>query len=209
MTPPPFIRSPNPLRDERARSAPVPADTMDSPMTTTPTERPFTVASDFALTGDQPQAVDKLVAGLEGKLKHQTLLGATGSGKTFTMANVIARNGRPTPSSPQQDLAAQLYPSSVTSSPERRRVPSPTTTTISPKPTSPAPTPTSPRTPTSTRRSTSFAMPPPAPSSSAATSSSSPPSPASTASASPPSTTPSSSSSRRARPRTASAPSAG
>ncbi len=79
-------------------------------MTTTPTERPFTVASDFGLTGDQPQAVDKLVAGLEGKLKHQTLLGATGSGKTFTMANVIARNGRPTlVISPNKTLAAQLY----------------------------------------------------------------------------------------------------
>ena len=79
-------------------------------MTTTPTEHPFSVASDFALTGDQPQAVDKLVSGLEGKLKHQTLLGVTGSGKTFTMANVIARNGRPTlVISPNKTLAAQLY----------------------------------------------------------------------------------------------------
>jgi len=48
------------------------------------------------MTGDQPQAVDGLVAGLEKQFKHQTLLGVTGSGKTFTMANVIARVQRPT-----------------------------------------------------------------------------------------------------------------
>ena len=58
-------------------------------MTTTPTERPFTVASDFALTGDQPQAISKLVDGLNEGYSHQTLLGVTGSGKTFTIANVI------------------------------------------------------------------------------------------------------------------------
>ena len=75
-----------------------------------PSERSFIVASDFALTGDQPQAVDKLVAGLERKLKHQTLLGVTGSGKTFTMANVIAQYNRPTlVISPNKTLAAQLY----------------------------------------------------------------------------------------------------
>ncbi|MFC2012660.1 excinuclease ABC subunit UvrB [Chloroflexota bacterium] len=48
------------------------------------------------MTGDQPQAVDKLVAGLDKNFKQQTLLGVTGSGKTFTMANVIARINRPT-----------------------------------------------------------------------------------------------------------------
>jgi len=48
------------------------------------------------MTGDQPQAVDKLVEGLEKEYKHQTLLGVTGSGKTFTMANVIERVQRPT-----------------------------------------------------------------------------------------------------------------
>ena len=48
------------------------------------------------MTGDQPQAVDKLVEGLEKGYKHQTLLGVTGSGKTFTMANVIERVQRPT-----------------------------------------------------------------------------------------------------------------
>jgi excinuclease ABC subunit B len=56
----------------------------------------FKIVSDFRMTGDQPQAVDKLVEGLEKDYKHQTLLGVTGSGKTFTMANVIERVQRPT-----------------------------------------------------------------------------------------------------------------
>ncbi len=71
---------------------------------------PFEIVSDFGLTGDQPQAVDKLVAGLEQGFKHQTLLGVTGSGKTFSMANVIARVQRPTlVISHNKTLAAQLY----------------------------------------------------------------------------------------------------
>jgi len=56
----------------------------------------FEIVSDFGMTGDQPQAVDGLVEGLTKGYKHQTLLGVTGSGKTFTMANVIARVQRPT-----------------------------------------------------------------------------------------------------------------
>jgi len=56
----------------------------------------FEIVSDFGMTGDQPQAVDKLVEGLNKGFKHQTLLGVTGSGKTFTMANVIARVQKPT-----------------------------------------------------------------------------------------------------------------
>jgi excinuclease ABC subunit B len=56
----------------------------------------FKIVSDFKMTGDQPQAVDKLVAGLAKGYQHQTLLGVTGSGKTFTMANVIERVQRPT-----------------------------------------------------------------------------------------------------------------
>ena len=56
----------------------------------------FKIVSDFKMTGDQPQAVDELVEGLGKDFEHQTLLGVTGSGKTFTMANVIARLGRPT-----------------------------------------------------------------------------------------------------------------
>jgi excinuclease ABC subunit B len=56
----------------------------------------FKIVSDFKMTGDQPQAVDKLVEGLAKGFKHQTLLGVTGSGKTFTMANVIEKVQRPT-----------------------------------------------------------------------------------------------------------------
>jgi len=56
----------------------------------------FEIVSDFKMTGDQPQAVDGLVEGLTKGFKHQTLLGVTGSGKTFTMANVIAQVQRPT-----------------------------------------------------------------------------------------------------------------
>ncbi|HUW44882.1 MAG TPA: excinuclease ABC subunit UvrB [Dehalococcoidia bacterium] len=56
----------------------------------------FKIVSDFRLTGDQPQAVDKLVEGLNKGYREQTLLGVTGSGKTFTMANVIERIQRPT-----------------------------------------------------------------------------------------------------------------
>lgn len=70
----------------------------------------FRLVSDFALTGDQPEAVESLVRGLERGYRHQTLLGVTGSGKTFTMANVIARVNRPTLIiSHNKTLAAQLY----------------------------------------------------------------------------------------------------
>ncbi|MBI2850076.1 MAG: excinuclease ABC subunit UvrB [Chloroflexi bacterium] len=70
----------------------------------------FKIVSDFKMTGDQPQAVDKLVEGLDKGLKQQTLLGVTGSGKTFTMANVIERVKRPTlVISHNKTLAAQLY----------------------------------------------------------------------------------------------------
>jgi len=70
----------------------------------------FKIVSDFRMTGDQPQAVDKLVEGLGLGYKHQTLLGVTGSGKTFTMANVIERVRRPTlVISHNKTLAAQLY----------------------------------------------------------------------------------------------------
>ncbi|MGB2828552.1 MAG: DEAD/DEAH box helicase family protein, partial [Dehalococcoidales bacterium] len=56
----------------------------------------FKIVSEFKMTGDQPQAVDKLVDGLDSGFDRQTLLGVTGSGKTFTMANVIERVQRPT-----------------------------------------------------------------------------------------------------------------
>ncbi len=70
----------------------------------------FRLVSDFDLTGDQPQAVDAIVSGIQSGKKHQTLMGVTGSGKTFTMANVIARVNRPTlVISHNKTLAAQLY----------------------------------------------------------------------------------------------------
>ncbi|OGO24834.1 MAG: excinuclease ABC subunit B, partial [Chloroflexi bacterium RBG_16_51_9] len=70
----------------------------------------FEIVSDFKMTGDQPQAVDGLVEGLSKGFKYQTLLGVTGSGKTFTMANVIERVRRPTlVISHNKTLAAQLY----------------------------------------------------------------------------------------------------
>jgi excinuclease ABC subunit B len=69
----------------------------------------FKIVSDFGLTGDQPQAVEKLVKGLKQNYKKQTLLGVTGSGKTFTMANVIERVQRPTlVIAHNKTLAAQL-----------------------------------------------------------------------------------------------------
>jgi excinuclease ABC subunit B len=70
----------------------------------------FQTHSDFGLTGDQPQAVEKLVTGLNDGYRGQTLLGVTGSGKTFTIANVIARMQQPTlVISHNKTLAAQLY----------------------------------------------------------------------------------------------------
>ncbi len=69
----------------------------------------FKLVSDFQATGDQPQAIDKLVAGLESGLRSQTLLGVTGSGKTFTMASIVERVNRPTlVLAPNRTLAAQL-----------------------------------------------------------------------------------------------------
>jgi len=70
---------------------------------------PFEIVSDFGMTGDQPQAVDGLVEGVNKGFGHQTLLGVTGSGKTFTMANVIERVQKPTlVISHNKTLAAQL-----------------------------------------------------------------------------------------------------
>ncbi|MDO8577624.1 MAG: excinuclease ABC subunit UvrB [Dehalococcoidales bacterium] len=70
----------------------------------------FEIVSDFKMMGDQPQAAAKLVEGLQHGYKHQTLLGVTGSGKTFTMANVIAQSRRPAlVISHNKTLAAQLY----------------------------------------------------------------------------------------------------
>ena len=69
----------------------------------------FQLVSNYRPTGDQPQAIQQLVKGLNTGMKEQTLLGVTGSGKTFTMANVIAQVNRPTlVLAHNKTLAAQL-----------------------------------------------------------------------------------------------------
>ena len=74
------------------------------------TPKPFALHSDFKPTGDQPAAIAGLIEGLESGLAYQTLLGVTGSGKTFTIANVIQHLQRPTlVLAPNKTLAAQLY----------------------------------------------------------------------------------------------------
>src|SRR6266568_17249 len=71
---------------------------------------PYELHQPFPPAGDQPEAIDKLVEGIADGLSFQTLLGVTGSGKTYTMANVIARTGRPAlVLAPNKTLAAQLY----------------------------------------------------------------------------------------------------
>ena len=71
---------------------------------------PFKLVAPFAPTGDQPAAIESLVAGVEAGERDQVLLGATGTGKTYTIANVIARTGKPTlVLAHNKTLAAQLY----------------------------------------------------------------------------------------------------
>lgn len=70
----------------------------------------FNIVSDFKPTGDQPGAINQLVKGIQASEEHQTLLGVTGSGKTFTVANVIERIEKPTlVLAHNKTLAAQLY----------------------------------------------------------------------------------------------------
>ena len=72
--------------------------------------KPFRLVSEFEPQGDQPAAIAKLVEGIEAGTRDQVLLGVTGSGKTFTMAQIIARTGRPSLiMAPNKTLAAQLY----------------------------------------------------------------------------------------------------
>src|SRR5262245_43638174 len=73
-------------------------------------DSPYRLHQPFPPAGDQPNAIAELIEGLEDGLRYQTLLGVTGSGKTYTMANVIARTGRPAiVMAPNKTLAAQLY----------------------------------------------------------------------------------------------------
>ena len=70
----------------------------------------FKIVSSYKPTGDQPEAIDELGQGIKDNIPYQTLLGVTGSGKTFTMANVIERVQKPTLIlSHNKTLAAQLY----------------------------------------------------------------------------------------------------
>ena len=87
----------------------VPSTIDDTKIVTFPNS-PFRLHQPFPPAGDQPDAIVKLVEGVEDGLSFQTLLGVTGSGKTYTMANVIARLGRPAiVFAPNKTLAAQLY----------------------------------------------------------------------------------------------------
>ena len=73
-------------------------------------DRPFELVAPYEPAGDQPAAIEALTEGISRGDRHQVLLGVTGSGKTFTMANVIARLNRPTLIiSHNKTLAAQLY----------------------------------------------------------------------------------------------------
>src|SRR5262252_2092432 len=97
-----------------ARTRVIPADLVSSAVSTPQSlvfpNSPFRLHQPFAAAGDQPEAIGQLVEGLNDGLSYQTLLGVTGSGKTYTMANVIARTGRTTlVIAPNKTLAAQLY----------------------------------------------------------------------------------------------------
>ena len=82
----------------------------DSHIPAPPTEGRFELVSPYSPAGDQPQAIAKLIEGFENGLAHQTLLGVTGSGKTYTIANVIQAVQKPTlVMAPNKTLAAQLY----------------------------------------------------------------------------------------------------
>lgn len=75
-----------------------------------PHYKPFELTADFKPSGDQPRAIEELIDGLDSGLAHQVLLGVTGSGKTYTIANVIAETQRPAiVMAPNKTLAAQLY----------------------------------------------------------------------------------------------------
>jgi excinuclease ABC subunit B len=90
--------------------ADAPAAVQDAPNVVTFPDSPFLLHQPFAPAGDQPTAIAGLIEGINDGLSFQTLLGVTGSGKTYTMANVIAQAGRPAiVFAPNKTLAAQLY----------------------------------------------------------------------------------------------------
>ena len=127
----------------------------------------FQLVSPFPPAGDQPAAIEQLVKGVRENRPHQTLLGVTGSGKTFTMANVIQNRSKSRPAlvlSHNKTLAAQLYSEfkRVLPATTRSTTSSAITTTTSPKPTSRSAISTSRKTPRSTRISTACGWPRPA-----------------------------------------------
>ena len=100
------------MEGQTVQHAPLFADESDA----TP---PLTISSEFAPAGDQPTAISELISGLQGEDRDQVLLGVTGSGKTFTMAHVIATMNRPSLIlAPNKTLAAQLYGEMKTLFPE-------------------------------------------------------------------------------------------
>ena len=115
----------------------------------------FKITSQYKPTGDQPQAIRQLTEGIQQGEPAQVLLGVTGSGKTFTVANVIANVGKPTLIlSHNKTLAAQLYQEMKGFFPENAvdYITSPITTTISRRPICLPPIPTSRKTSPSTTR---------------------------------------------------------
>ena len=92
------------------RAAPIAAPTLDESKFVEFPNSPYHLYQSFLPAGDQPAAIEGLIEGVDDGLSFQTLLGVTGSGKTYTMANVIAREGRPAIIfAPNKTLAAQLY----------------------------------------------------------------------------------------------------
>ena len=92
------------------RTAPIAAPQLDESKFVEFPNSSYHLYQPFLPAGDQPAAIDGLVEGIHDGLSFQTLLGVTGSGKTYTMANVIAREGRPAIIfAPNKTLAAQLY----------------------------------------------------------------------------------------------------
>ncbi|MGH8809760.1 MAG: DEAD/DEAH box helicase family protein, partial [Noviherbaspirillum sp.] len=86
------------------------SSTVDEAKVITFPDSPYKLFQPFPPAGDQPGAIAQLLEGIDDGLSYQTLLGVTGSGKTYTMANVIARLGRPAiVFAPNKTLAAQLY----------------------------------------------------------------------------------------------------
>ena len=122
----------------------------------------FEIVSEFEPKGDQPTAIAELVEGVARHERDQVLLGVTGSGKTFTMAQVIARTNRPRSSSRRTRRSRRSFTASsrASSRTTRSSISSPTTTTTSPRPMCRGRTPTSRRNPRSTSRSTACATRP-------------------------------------------------